>query len=848
MRLSTHKAKATAITTFLVLTIAVTLVALPVVNAHTPAWNIPTYAYITVAPDPVGVNQPVTIVYWLDKYPPTAGGTTGDRWRNLKIEVTKPDGSKETLGPFISDPVGSGWTSYTPTQVGTYTFVFSFPGQVLSQTGPTGILGLYSDFINDTYLASNATATLTVQQEPIPGAPTFPLPTEYWTRPIEGQNTEWYTIASNWLGSPQIVGKFQPDGTAPNSPHIMWTKPISFGGVIGGTNTGVNGMTVYDGSQYENKFMDPIIMYGRLYYTLPRSDASSGGGYICVDLRTGETLWWQNYTTARPSFGQFFDYESLNQHGIIPNGYLWATTTAAGVTTWMAFDPLDGNWLFNETNVPSGTSVCGPNGEILRYVLNYAGRWLALWSNTAHGAGLEAARDNSTSGWQWRPIGKSVDMSTAYLWNVTIPDLPGLGTPTIVYVIPDDMILGRSTTLGGIGALGTPTPYTMWAISLKPASRGTLLWIKNYTMPAGNITRSQGPVDPQTRVFTMWDKETIQWSGYSLDDGSLLWTTSSENPWNIYAGAGGALMTNTVAYGKLYSTGYSGIVYCYDLKTGKLLWNYTANSGLNTPYGGYPLGIAGVADGKLYLNTNEHSSGAPYWKGCKLRCLNATTGEEIWTIYTHGASSYGTYGYAIADGYLVFLNVYDMQVYCIGKGPSATTVEAPMTAVTAGNSVVIRGTATDIAAGTKQHEQAARFPNGVPAISDEDQEAWMEYVYMQKPMPANAKGVEVSLDTIDPNGNFVHIGTATSDASGLFSYAWTTPNVPGKYTIIATFAGSESYWGSYAETAMYVEEAPSPTAPPEYPQPIDPTLTIVGATIAIIIAVAIVGVLLLRKR
>ncbi len=26
-----------------------------------------------------------------------------------------------------------------------------------------------------------------------------PLPTAYWTFPINGQNTDWYTIASNWL-------------------------------------------------------------------------------------------------------------------------------------------------------------------------------------------------------------------------------------------------------------------------------------------------------------------------------------------------------------------------------------------------------------------------------------------------------------------------------------------------------------------------------------------------------------------------------------------------------------------------------------------------------------------------
>ncbi len=53
---------------------------------------------------------------------------------------------------------------------------------------------------------------------------------------------------------------------------------------------------------------------------------------------------------------------------------------------------------------------------------------------------------------------------------------------------------------------------------------------------------------------------------------------------------------------------------------------------------------------------------------------------------------------------------------------------------------------------------------------------------MQQAMPSNAKGVEVTLDTVDPNGNFVHIGTVTSDISGKFSYMW-TPEVPGKYTV-----------------------------------------------------------------
>ena len=835
MKISRDKTKSSTAALLFVLTMAATLVALPTANAHTPPWDVRTYAFVTVEPDPIGVGQTALVVFWLDIYPPTAAGKGGDRWRNLEVEVTKPNGDKQTLGPFTSDPVGSGFTQYTPDQVGTYTFEFSFPGQVLSLYGPTGIEGRDSPYINDTYLASSATTTLTVQQDPIPDPPSFPLPTSFWTRPIEGQNTEWWKVASNYLSGSSIRDKFQPDGIAPNSPHIMWTKPLSFGGVVGGSRVGAEGMTFYDGSQYENKFMSPVIISGRLYYDTPLGHDSDDGPYVCVDLVTGETL-WENPDIA-PTFGQLYDYESMNQHGVIPNGYLWQ---AAGRrdppdTPWKAYDPFTGELLYGMTDVPSGTEAIGPQGEIVRYVLNVNNNWLALWNNTCEQQGLHGAIGTSSSAYQWRPIGKTVNMSQAYTWNVTIPTLPSGSSIRAVY---DDRILGSAGSFGGINPPNEG--YTMWAISLEPETRGDLLWMEDYAAQSGNLSRSFGPYDPCIHVFTMWDKETVQWSGYSADNGSLLWgPTPSENPWNFYAGAGGALLTDSAAYGKLFSTGYSGIVYCYDLTTGKQLWTYSAPAGLATPYGGYPLGIAAIADEKIYFAVNEHSSGAPYWKGSELHCVDVNTGDKIWTIYAHGASSWGGYGYAVADGYLVFLNVYDMQIYCIGKGPSATTVTAPDTVVPLGSSVVIRGTVTDQTPAAKD----------TPAISDESMGPWMEYLYMQKPCPADATGVPVTLDAFDPNNNFIHIGTVTSDMSGMFSHMW-TPDIEGKYTVIATFEGSESYYASYAETAVGV--GPAPEEPPaEEPEEAPAYTAIDLAIIAAVVVAIIIGIVnlwALRKR
>ncbi len=928
----------TTIALILILTFSALMAVMPTANAHTPAQTFHTYAYIVAAPNPTGVGESSLIVIWISPNPRTSTGLGGDRWRHMTIVVTKPDGTTETLGPFYSDATGSTYTSYTPTQVGTYKLVFNYPGQVMSLYGPGGFGGLESStnmnaqipanlpdlvargedqYVNDTFLGSTATTTLIVQQAPTAKIPNTPLPTGYWTRPIEGQNSAWASIASNWLAGSQIggYGNIQQTGIAPNSPHIMWTRPIELGGIVGGTNA-IPDVGFYSGGSYEGRFTNAMIIAGRLYYAEPLGHSNTGGGYTCIDLRTGQVMWHSdniavtqgNTTTGAPNtilvpaFAQLFDYESQNQHGVV-GGILWATSVEGGVRIWIAYDAFTGKWLFNETNVPIFVGPPGapeasvlaytPSGQYVRYVLSYNAKthsgWLALWNDTTQNVGLELVDPGGgtgTNAYQWRPNGKQVNMSTAYSWNVTISaDLSGLSAPSIVQVVPGDMILGQSTTFNPFIAngVGTPNPYTIWAISDKPATRGQLLWIKNYTAPTGDITRSFSlwPVDPVNRVFLMRDIETMAWVGYNLDTGDLLWgpTTGATDAFSYYGSGLGGGPIGWPAFGNLYVQGYGGELLCYSVKTGALLWSYNnTNSGDETPWGNYPIFIGAIADGKIYCFNNEHSPNYPLYKGEEVRCINATTGQEIWTLMgwagqTGGA---GTSTMVEADGFLAYYNYYDNQIYVIGKGPSATTVEAPLTAVTQGSSLVIQGTVTDQSPGTKQAAPTAYYPYGVPAVSDASMSQWMEYLYMQKPMPTNATGVPVTLTALDPNGNTENVGTVTSDANGHFSLMWTPP-VPGKYTITATFAGSNSYYGSSAETAIGVAAAAHPTttttpsttpsstgtpaptsavSPSVAPTPTPPassaasstTLYIVAAAAVIIIVIAAAAIVLRRRK
>jgi hypothetical protein len=125
---------------------------------------------------------------------------------------------------------------------------------------------------------------------------------------------------------------------------------------------------------------------------------------------------------------------------------------------------------------------------------------------------------------------------------------------------------------------------------------------------------------------------------------------------------------------------------------------------------------------------------------------------------------------------------------------------------------------------------------------------WMEYLHMQKPIPANVVGVPVSIDAVDPNNNPVHIATVTTDMSGTFGYAW-KPEITGTYTITATFMGDESYGSSWAQTYAVVEAPQETTAPTQTQLAMPPyEVYTVGSAIAVIVVVLIATVLLLKKK
>ncbi|MBN1244357.1 PQQ-binding-like beta-propeller repeat protein [Candidatus Bathyarchaeota archaeon] len=931
MKIAKSKTAVSLIALFLMLTIAVSIIAVLPINAQAvQATNI-SHIYVAASPPVIGLNQGVLLFVWTEDMPPDIGEQSGAvsspsgraGWYGITLTVTKPDDTSETIALSYTDSIGGTYYSYTPTDVGTYSFYADFPGAWKNTSASFGMFGPVP--ATDTWYtpATSPVAEFTVQDEAIQPWVESPLPSGSWTRPISDASRDWYVLLGDYLGGaanvyPAGVGGATTKysyGVGPESAHILWTKPLYQGGLMDAYYENIG----YATSHYQGISFSPIIMGGKIYYSYPNTGHSTQG-YLCVDLYSGETLYYAN-ASFTPSFGQVYNYESPNQHG--GYSYLWQTgiagffgggtpvtitqeivqipqavldkagqlprqtgpvqtvnLTATPVsmgTVWEMLDGYTGQHVCYIANVSSsGTAVYGKDGSILRYnTVNLGGtNYLQVW-NSSHGT--MPSSQTGTGAWQWRPMGGTFGGSDAYLGgvaynyvhdgrdffslNVSIPSLLGPRnarvnqTASIRVVREDEYIIFGTTGMNDASGIA---PCWMMALSLEPGQEGTKLWEATFTPPYAEVWSAgffgagmtMTGVYPEDEVILFYDNIQLIRLGYDMKTGTKLWESEPEGQMNYYG------MITNYYQGLLLAAGWSGEVIAYNITTGVKEWVYTAsNVGFESPYGNYPINFVGIADGKIYTLTGEHSITQPMWRGPNLRCINATDGTEVWSMLNFGAnggaSLTGTYVW-LAEGKIVGINFMDNQIYCIGKGNSATSVTASPKVSVHGTSVMIEGTVTDqTSTGRRNTNDLLDWTlKGTPAISDEDMSAWMEYKFQQQGFPADAKGVEVVLTVLDPNSNFYEIGRTTSDVTGAFGYSF-EPEVPGTYQITATFEGSRSYGSSFATTYLTVDEAPAATAEPT-PPPASMTDTyVLGLGIGAIVAIIAVGLLLfllLRKR
>jgi len=822
--------------------------------------NVTDYLFVSVAPSPVGVGQTVYVSIFFTKPIPTMYGGAA-QYTGLTINIVKPDGTNETLGPYTADTTGGvGGITFAPAAIGNYTFQGIFPGQSLG-----------ADYTGTTYNMNPALSppvTLVVQQSPVSGYSSPPLPTSYWTRPIYGSNYGWaQTIGGNWygLGRPAFDNtggydasgnNFQPYSTAPTTSHILWTKPVTTGGQPGG-ETVANQMSSYASTSPLYHSCEMIILNGVVYYNLWAAQTDNAG-ITAVNLRTGQTLWTQN-TTDILIYGQVVNFHNNEEFG--SQAFLWTSHLAGydgmgmfgpnALYDYNILDPVTGNQMATVTDIPSAiaglfatstsalidSNESNTAGAILIYYIDSNN--LIMWNSTQC---LSPAGGFGSPTGSYKPTG-SYNFTAGIMWTVPLPTAnPAFG------------LFGGVENNQAIVLTSYPSVLPTFAVQYGASYAtdvaydpitGAKLWGPiNQTLPEFDQV---GVVAAGDGVYVRHDKDTDQLYGYSLTTGQLLW-----GPTQLVGNALSHLYESAaIAYGKVYIWDFGGYCNAVNLSTGKLVWNYTrGSSGYDNPYGEYPLWVydsQSIADGMLFLSESRMYD-PPLFSGAEKLAINCTTGKLVWSVL----GFYGRDASPISMGEMLAWNSYDGQIYAYGQGPTKTTVSAPNAGVTTGSAITISGTVTDISSGASQNAVAANFPNGLPCVSDASMSQFMAAVYMQQPMPANDTGVPVTISVTDNNKNTYVIGTAITDPNGFYSLSW-KPQISGNYTVTASFAGTQSYYGSSANTAFYANAASSvaPTATPQtnLATTSDLMTYIALSAVAIIVVIIIVGALiLLRKR
>ena len=849
----------------------------------TPGTTIVTVPYLSFSPLTIGMGQTLLVNVWS-----SPGSYHAFPMVDYQVNIIKPDGTTMTVGPFNSYCGDfTAWFTLIPDQVGTWQFQFVNGGTYIPVgqywDAPGSLTGGFiatSQFINigsSIYYTPTSTGwqNLTVTQNGVNSWPPTPASVmgDYWTRPL---NPMWRDLASN-IGDFPFDGayyfadghvlypdtatkyKYTPWVQAPNTAHILWDRTLDTTGPAGM----VGGYT-YQYSLAPSAGTPQIIYAGRAYQTI--STYIDNGSLVnmleCYDLRTGD-VYWKTPVLANIVPGAFgigtaiqyiapsiIEYQAPTDSSL-PSGASIARDTNADAGYNIALIAFAGNSIYKFS--PATGQMTG-NYSI------FAGAGTSIGTPTYTQPGYALMVETITTG-----SGASA-VSTYRLINFTTWGTANTLAARMVSNItwPQSTIYGGTTAIGGGGgaldienglaaSVGWNTPPgPQWGIGTEiyvtDLTTGNVLWhLTTNNSVTENIQSTSSPVFWHGNLAI--NAHGRSWICFNGRTGAVVWTSDqTEYPW----GAWWPYSTDTYVYNSTSAAiivpTYEGI-YAINWADGKILWHYSTENTyvpFETPYNADPF-FSGVelADGKVYAYNTEHTPTYPRTRSWSTYCINATDGTLLWKMYNPMVEG------AIADGYLTAANTYDGKMYVFGKGQSSTAITGPQTTVPLGQAVLIQGNVMD---------QSPGQPN-TPAVSVGSMVLEMEHIHMAMPITGlwgneTITGVPLTLTAIASDGTVTNIGTTTTNGYyGTFGTTW-TPTKEGVYTILASFAGDDSYGSSTAATSISVGPAPTaaptaaPTSTPLTASDITNSLMtyLVAGIVAIIIVIVIVGVLILRKK
>jgi hypothetical protein len=828
----------------------------------TPDLTITTIAHVAVSPNPIGVSQPLLINMWLN--PPTDYHYFTDYY----LTFTKPDGTTDKVGPINSYPADTtAWINYYPSVVGNWTVKFDFLGGYFpagNYTISSGAMGNSTVSLpQSAYYApsSDGPYSFTVQSEMVASWPPSPLPTDYWTLPISVMNREWWSTGGYYPATGVVEGigyeiplptYAWPANTNPYMSNYGYTPYVTgptSGHIVWARQGAIGGL-----------------LGGEMGITT--ASGSAGTPSIILEGRCYQTVTKPILTVVNGTY--IYVAQSVWQCYDLRTGYVYWEQTGVPAATFV-------------TNVANVVEVAGGGGAIGMgmgvYIGCISGGQYILYNPWTGGVYCNVSIAPLTSGtfymqsdWAYflsvQDLGAALGANRYRLINWTVLNLAAGSAVNFNMRVLNNVTwpfssLGSVDYQAGIAAttMGVTSPATGQSLSVyveaASITTGQLLWNETSGFPY-YTTYSTSCADHGKFAIHLTDGHI---HCYDLYSGKHLWDSETSSwPWGTW------FCYSIQSYGgMIIQNQYDGVV-AYDWTTGKVDWHFEdpVSCAFETPY--YPSNAFfttsfTIANGIDYAYESEHTPSQPVTRDWKIFAINATDGTAIWSLRATLAPG------AVAAGYLTAANSEDGYMYVIGQGTSATAVTASPAVTSSGSSVLIQGTVFDTSLGIQAPTTAPAGSSppplknrvglqNVPCVSDASMQTQMDYLYMQLPIKGvygneTMTGVPVILTAIGSDGTVIDLGTTTTNPYyGTFSLAWTPPK-ENTYTITATFAGDDSYGSSSAATSLAVGPAPaaSPTPTPPAAQPVpDYTTALIGIAVAIIAAIAIATIILYRKR
>jgi outer membrane protein assembly factor BamB len=353
------------------------------------------------------------------------------------------------------------------------------------------------------------------------------------------------------------------------------------------------------------------MMNGKIYYNAPAVADSSQHGYYCVDMYTGQQLWYKNgtenglnnpYTIAGPggggggppttqsyaslTQGQLYHYSSVNGAGIL--SYLIIVQGS----TWYYLDAATGNLIFTLKNVPGGTAVTDQDGSLLRYSYNAAAGNILCWNSSQS---IRPAGPTGSNQQQWKPPqGGVIDAVNDTTWTVIGPSGP---SETELWTA-NDILPHSGYTMNVTSASLKGLPGTITAILQDEYHVPKQIFGSNIVITSGTAVSVLGaPCDADT--FSVWL--------VSIDDHATAYSPfpNATGTQNNNLGFGATLLINKNIAVPLPGLNYTysitaadynsqtfqlvckqtGQSWCYSLKSGDKLWGPTTSFNQMDYYG-----------------------------------------------------------------------------------------------------------------------------------------------------------------------------------------------------------------------------------------------------------------------